>query len=572
MKHINNIIRNRNIIPALLLFSSVTFTGCSEETDITSTLPDNTEVNNPEKGKFTADFIASIYKPITRTGETGYEQGESKRVQSLKYILFKKSTNDRYKYYCEKEIFGYEDGVSSETQENYTWPYSEKISVELPYGEYKVVFVGNMNKDLFSGKNGHIETDEILSYDKDSNFDFEDVMINMPKGQFTDYNMYYLDVEEFSTTKPQAEIVLQRIVCKRTLWRETVSSENGLILTTLLSNVLTHLEGEDPITKLIGGNLGTGIETALKSVGISHLEEILLEPILKGLTPIIEDAVVKTLAPQLDNTLKANNKGAIIQEIINPWSVNGYNTALITMNSVPSRMNLNLEPKGTFDEGTYYATELKEDGNFKYVEMIGLSNKEDWEIGRIDIYKSGLVGGVVIDGIVQDYILPGGLCDTGSTLSFNNFAPNCEYKATYGAITLNVKENYFSQTGETENLTIKTRVGDLINLDELLGGIINGQKENNTLLPLDIIDDLLKDLVSLNVIGAVGDLLNPTVGMIVTKIVDKLGLKYLLCPIKKNIADIEIELTLPININALGAETLEVTGKWGEVERVLPNN
>ena len=533
------------------------FSGCSQDELLTeeSVKEETGELN--ADGTFTATFIPSMYEPMTRAKV----EGSSTAVQSLKYLIYKDNGAGQYFYYAEGDVFGANATVGS--AESYQWPYAAgKIQVDLPGGNYKVAFVGNANPKLFGE-----DCNELLSYTADESGKWEDVRLNMPNIPFSDNNMFYMDAVEVSTKNPVAQVWLERKVCKAQLWRETVASDNGMILTTLLDNVVDHLEGDAPITDLLGGQLGGAISQVLKGLGVPLVEEILLDPILNALSEdVLRPAVVRALAPILDAQIKANHKDALLQELLNPWPMSDARSAIVTFKHVPSSLNLDGKVSGYYEEGTRYGCEIKQgegdDHNFRYLELCGLADGEkSWTIGRIDIVRKDLLG-AVLDHVTEDLILPGSLIDTGSELTYS-FGPNYRYKSVYGAITLNVKESYFDHE-QSDNLVLDIKLGKLVDLESILNPILQGKPDEG------LIEGLLSsagDLVEGNIVEAIHKLLNALNGT-VSGVLELLGLTTPLETLCEKLGAIDVHLVLPININALGIDTLEVTGTWGEVTTI----
>lgn len=533
------------------------FSGCSQDELLTeeSVKEETGELN--ADGTFTATFIPSMYEPMTRA----QVEGPSTAVQSLKYLIYKDNGAGQYFYYTEGDVFGAD--VTMGSSESHQWPYAGKIQVDLPGGNYKVAFVGNANPKLFGeGCN------ELLSYTADESGKWEDVRLNMPDIPFSDNNMFYMDAVEVSTENPTAQVWLERKVNKVQLWRETVASDNGMILTTLLDNVVDHLGGDAPITGLLGGQLGDAISQVLKGLGVPLVEEILLEPILNALSEgVLRTAVVKALAPILDTQIKANHGDAFLQELLNPWSMSNAQSAIVTFKQVPSSLNLDGKVSGYYEEGKQYGCEIKkgegDDHNFRYLELCGLADGESsWTIGRIDIVREDLIGGL-LDHVTEDVILPGSLIDTGSELTYP-FGPNYRYKSVYGAITLNANESYFEDNGPTENLKLDITLGKLLELREILSPILAGKPDKG------LIEGLLEsvgDILQGNVLEAIHKLLSVANGT-VSGLLELLGLTHPLDALVNALGAIQIHLELPINVNALGIDTLEVTGTWGEVTTI----
>lgn len=527
------------------------FSGCSQDELLTeeSVKEETGELN--ADGTFTATFIPSMYEPMTRA----QVKGPSTAVQSLKYLIYKDNGDEQYFYYTEGDVFGADATVGSSV--SYQWPYAGgKIQVDLPGGNYKVAFVGNANPKLFGeGCN------ELLSYTADESGKWEDVRLNMPDIPFSDNNMFYMDAVEVSAKNPVAQVWLERKVCKVQLWRETVASDNGMILTTLLDSVVDHLGDDDPITGLLGGQLGGAISQVLKGLGVPLVEDILLEPILKTLSKgVLREAVVRELAPILDAQIKANHKDALLQELLNPWSMEDAQSAIVTFKHVPSSLNLDGKVSGYYEDGKLYGCKIKEgegdDHNFHYLELCGLADGESpWTIGRIDIVRKDLLG-AVLDHVTEDLILPGSLIDTGSELTYS-FGPNYRYKSVYGAITLNVNESY-SAHEKTDNLVLDIKLGKLVNLESILNPILEDKPD----------EELIKELLSSADVGNLLEAILNALSGTVSGLLKVLGLNEPLETLCNALGDIDVHLVLPININALGIDTLEVTGTWGEVTTI----
>ena len=542
-------------LAAFLTAGVMMFSGCSQDELLTeeSVKEETGELN--ADGTFTATFIPSMYEPMTRAKV----EGPSTAVQSLKYLIYKDNGAGQYFYYTEGDVFGADATVGS--SESHQWPYVEKIQVDLPGGNYKVAFVGNANPKLFGeGCN------DLLSYTADESGKWEDVRLNMPDIPFSDNNMFYMDAVEVSAKNPVAQVWLERKVCKAQLWRETVASDNGQILTLLLENVLDHLNAEDPVTGLIGGQVGNALRyvfdnLVLPGAGeglVPALEDILLEPLIEGLTKEVRPLVVEGLAPLLDNTLKMNNKGALLQQLTNPWAIAEHG-AVVTFTHVPNALDLEGKVASFYPEGTKYKYDLEQDGNFRYIDVTGLADAEtEWTIGRVDILKKGLVGGLVVDQTIDsEWILDGSLIDTNKEGLAYTFGPNYKYKSVYGLATLNVDESVYSGD-DTENLTVVINLGKIANIHGILHGIINGVRSSEE-KPSDGLLDMVGGILS-GLLGTVGSILNGLLNVV--------GLDNLINDLVAALTEVPITITLPINVNALGIETLEVTGTWGEVTTI----
>ena len=376
-----------------------------------------------------------------------------------------------------------------------------------------------------------------------------------------------MDAVEVSAKNPVAQVWLERKVCKAQLWRETVASDNGMILTLLLENVLDHLGADDPVTGLIGGQVGDALKHVFDNLLVlpgpgeglvPALEEILLEPLLTGLTEAVRPLVIEGLAPLLDETLKMNNKGALLQNLTNPWAIAEHG-AVVTFTHVPNALDLDGKVADFYPGGTKYKYDLMQDGNFRYIDITGLADAEtEWTIGRVDILKQGLVGGLVVDQIIDsEWILDGSLIDTNTEGLAYTFGPNYKYKSVYGLATLNVDESVYSGDG-TENLTVEVNIGTIGNIRDILKLIINGETSSEE-KPSDGLLGVVGDLIG-GLLGTVGTILNGLLGIV--------ELDTLVNALVDALTEVPITITLPVNMNALGIDTLEVTGTWGEVTTI----
>ena len=175
----------RNIFMAsLVVAGSAYLASCSKDSEVENIID---EVENgvgaeeqPE-GCFTATFTSGLYSPISRIPIDGL----SSRVQSLRYIIYKKDQNGVYQYYTgaagnDKYLFGENGTISGPID----WPYTP-LSVKLENGEYKVVFLGNMNEKQFV--KGETTNAPIVTNYKGT---YTDARINLPtvKGFYESYN------------------------------------------------------------------------------------------------------------------------------------------------------------------------------------------------------------------------------------------------------------------------------------------------------------------------------------------------------------------------------------------------
>lgn len=598
----------KNIFMAsLVVAGSAYLASCSKDSEVESIIDEvesGVGAEEQPEGYFTATFTSGLYSPISRTQITGL----SSRVQSLRYIIYKKDQNGVYQYYTgkaenDKYLFG-EDGTITEPTK---WPYTP-FSVTLENGEYKVVFLGNMNEKQFV--NGEAQNDSIVT---NYTGKYSDARINLPTvkgfyekavsdgGEGKTSNFFYWDTVEVSTSNPNAEVLLQRIVSKFEMSRETLASENGstarnAVLNSVSENLIDYLQTEQALTELIQGELSEVTKPLFEELHINYLDKMLISPLLNAVAKSIDKTMLlQALIPKIDAILKMNEENDLLDlnELLNPWGSNAE-YAIVGFNKFTKAVNFDNKPvefyEATPESVPCFAYPMTP-GNGKvgsktYLEMYGLNG--EWDIKRIDATDGthSLIAGQVIDQTVDDWILPGCLHDADANLKYN-FGANKPYHAVYSAAALNVYPIDPNKSNEQMgNLSITLDLGEISNLKEILNGKIEeissnkmtGEYENeidelkkDTKLGTAV-TDLLKDVLGL-VDGILGALTQQTVGKILDEVVfealENLGVAGqeglvneivgVLCP-KGGIT-----ITLPLNISLLNTENLEVSGGWTSV-------
>ena len=599
----------RNIFMAsLVVAGSAYLASCSKDSEVESII-DEVEsgvcAEEQPEGYFTATFTSGLYSPISRTPITGL----SSRVQSLRYIIYKKDQNGVYQYYTgtagnDKYLFG-ENGTISEPID---WPYTP-LSVKLENGEYKVVFLGNMNEKQFV--NGENKNDSIVTNYKGK---YSASRINLPtvKGFYEEAvsdgeegktsNFFYWDTVEVSTSNPNAEVLLQRIVSKFEMSRETLASENGstarnAVLNSVSENLIDYLQTDQVLTELIQGELSEVTKPLFEELHINYLDKMLISPLLNAVANSIDKTMLlQALIPQIDGILKMNEENDLLDlnALLNPWGSNAK-YAIVGFNKFTKAVNFDNQPVELYQSTpesvpcfAYPMTLGSEDvGSKTYLEMYGLNG--EWDIKRIDATDGthSLIAGQVIDQTVDGWILPGCLHDADANLKYN-FGANKPYHAVYSAAALNVYPIDPNKSNEQMgNLSITLDLGEILNLEEILNGKIEEISSNNMTGEYENEIDKLKKDPTLGtvvtgllkgVLGLVGGILDTVVGALtqhtVGDILDKVVFEALetlgvagqeglvnrivgaLCP------EGGITIELPLNISLLDIDNLEVSGGW----------
>ena len=605
----------KNIFMAsLVVAGSAYLASCSKDSEVESIIDEvesGVDAEEQPEGYFTATFTSGLYSPISRTPIDGL----SSRVQSLRYIIYKKDQNGVYQYYTgkagnDKYLFGVEGTITEPTK----WPYTP-LSVTLENGEYKVVFLGNMNEKQFV--NGEAQNDSIVTNYKGK---YSASRINLPTvkgfyeetisdgGEGKTSNFFYWDTVEVSTSNPNAEVLLQRIVSKFEMSREILSTEDGskarvALTSTLTKNIFDYLEGDGTITRLIGGQIGEITRGVFEDLGIDALEKMLIDPIVNALINGLDDTkIIEALTSQIDGVLKGNEKSNLLDlnAVLNPW---GYDAehAIVAFDKYTKSVDLDNKPVDYFvssgDEIPRFAYTVNPNGTVgprTYLQIYGLNG--EWKIKRIDATDKNngevpdLISGQIIDNFVDGWLIDGCVHDAAADLTYN-FGANKPYHSVFSDVTLNMYPKEFVKD-ENGDLSVTVNLGKVLSLKNILDGTLTNIEQDENKKAYDYkneIDKLqnsktigafVKDILS-GLLGTVGNLLDfltgKTVGSILNDVLypalEKAGLGGkggLVNELVDNL-DKDITITLPLNISLLNTENLEVSGGWTQVyEGELP--
>ena len=130
----------------MLMCASFAFTGCEKED-----LPENgTEQGTGDDTKVPEGYFVANLMPTTYDLSRGLVTGESTAIQSLRFLIFKKETDDdgkeKYMYYKPENAdasFGIVFEATNQSglvNQTHTWPldgsyYNGKLTVTLPVGD-----------------------------------------------------------------------------------------------------------------------------------------------------------------------------------------------------------------------------------------------------------------------------------------------------------------------------------------------------------------------------------------------------------------------------------------------------
>ena len=474
----------------LTLFSLFFATGCSETEEMTtptSTGDDALHSDRPYgEGTFEVTFFADGSSDMPQDTRAAIS-GASDRVQSLIYLLYRKNANGQYAYVKKETVFRPEN---YNVAEEHDWPLPA-IRETLQNGDYRVVFLGNLDNNLFAGQQSEHVLQNYMTY-------YDDARIVMPIAgplAFTDQNMYYFASAEFNPDTPQVEILLQRVVTKHQFLREFVNPHDAL--NQLADNITRNIKKQQLTTSIADSLLHSALLEPIGNIPLisltSHLTTQIVDALagaLAGnLVDALNDAVLQVVLIRLNNTLVANNSDTSLLglgNLLNPWTVSSG--ADVTGAFVPS-IDFHLQPSPTSDQASVTWENIpmqkqqdptSNEACFISMVLLGGDNK----ITSIDIKKEGLVGPLV-DGVVDDAVLYGRLINIKNPLAYTS-SPNVAYNTHYAFLNLTLDD--YGTSDASDPVTVEAKLDPTLMtsdlLSNLLGDLLGGDLLGLLLSPL----------------------------------------------------------------------------------------
>lgn len=169
----------------MLLLLAAAFTSCDkQETEDMQNMPDMDIPAGYMKVTFPAE-----------KAETRAVDGDDRRISHLRCLVYKEDESQTYRLLQNNVLFEHSGGTTM------SWPYTD-FSIYVPKdADYKVVFLGNVDKSLFEG-----QTDDLLS-GVENDAAYEDASIIAPAAGFDEskYNLYYWAGCSFNTTPQEPD-------------------------------------------------------------------------------------------------------------------------------------------------------------------------------------------------------------------------------------------------------------------------------------------------------------------------------------------------------------------------------
>lgn len=469
------------------------------ETEKPAETPDDGGSGVVPEGYFVVTF--SSESGMTRTPVSGLDG----RVRHLRYLVY----NESGAFVKEKEVLPLTTGTT-------TWPLPA-IRDTLPRGVYTAVFLANTDKNLFpypiaGGAQG--VADVFFNYKGQ----MSDARIVLPNGPFPDTSEYYEAKVSFSPTTPNPYIVLQRIIGMFKVHRNFVDAQTAL--NQLVNNIVTQIQYKNYIQTTVGGTAPGSLRYLLKQIPALSLLDATVNAVADALLIPVTNALYDILLQQLVNQIGMALTGNTTQQgalsglgvLLNPWVGDSARTAIVSINNFPKSVDLNNNVIDYYSGVNRFRFNFTGGTVYDEKDILIRGFHGSFDVRRISAIRDGLISGFLIENTIDGpLLLNGAFIDITDPVTAN-VETNRRYKADYSFLDLRLK-SYTQQTDGNHSLTLNVKLGNIANIDGILGGI-----------PL------------------LGGILN-----------------LVLAPIKN------ITISVPVNLPLLGVDNLSVSGSWSAV-------
>lgn len=513
----------------MLMCASFAFTGCEKED-----LPENgTEQGTGNETEVPEGYFVANLMPTTYDLSRALVNGKSTSVQSLRFLLFKKQTDDdgqeKYVYYKPDNadesfgiVFGATNQGSGLVNQNYNWPlagYENRLKVTLPVGDYRVVFLGNMMTDQFTRQE---ETSDIVYI---GNGEYDNVRINLPSAgpqafypSLTDgsiyQNAFYMGSADFNINNPSPKIVLQRLLSQSCFSRDFIDINEAVGM--LVQSIVDQIKDGQLSTDIVKGVLRTNLTKILEPLlggsllyPLTTVVDRLVNILLGDLVNALHEAVLTQVTDLVKKELLAESNKSALYSILNPWSpVGGIDAKVALAKSI----DLNRRVKSYSDPLLIENITVKEDNdkapNFTITSLNGPFTLIEAKVHDTDANGLNNAIGILRPGVEQtDELLAGLLINIKTSLAYTQES-NQRYTTKYDLLNLKLTDSSPQDNGET------------IDVSTELSTILNSEKLTQAILGDGILSGILSGLV-----GGVDGLVNSLLGPLKTSLLENLDLR-----------------------------------------------
>lgn len=503
---------------ACLAMASLVFTGCEKDDALDANRSETVNENSSDTvkdGYFTATLIPGIGNGMHSRAAI---DGTSDRIQTLRFMLFKKGDDEVYTRFTDYQEYNNGDienviKYTLNTNQSYEWPLTKSVQLSLPVGDYKVVFFGNMDIQQFYGQN----SEEIIQLNSGR---FEDVRINMPvegplaflptlnSGNEQYQNLYYLATADFNQNNPNPQILLQRLVTQSSFSRDLIDTNDAV--GKLAQSIVDQVNDEQLLSDIVEGVLRNELTgaltdnlTGLTDLLLGDVVDALVNVLLGDILTLVNDALLQQVTTTLNGILVSNEPNGPLYTLLNPWSrLERVDASMDIVTSIDlNRAPRKIETKSINDvplnkpegEAPYFTVTLL-NGTYK-LNSARVTNEDDKTLLRetIGTLDNSLLAGLFIN-----------LC----TPILYETENNLQYSTNYDLLRLKLVDDTYSQT---ENITVSlNNLEKIINLEGLTESLLGHGLLGN--LTEGVIEKIVDPVVK-RLLGEESSLLNNGIGI-----------------------------------------------------------
>lgn len=503
----------------MLLCVSFAFTGCEKEAFVDETIENGNGQGAANETEVPEGYFVANLMPTTCDFSRALVN-ESTAVQSLRFLLFKKQTDDdgqeKYVYYKPDNadesfgiVFRATNQGSGLVNQSYNWPlagYEEQLKVTLPVGDYRVVFLGNMMESQFTDQD---ENSDIVYL---SDGEYDNVRINLPsKGPQAFYpmtndivyqNAFYMGAADFNINNPSPKIVLQRLVSQSTFSRDLIDTHDAVGM--LVQSIVDQIKDGQLSTDIVKGVLRTNLTKILldSSLGDSLLYPLttvvdrLVNILLGDLVNALHEAVLKQVTDLVEKELLSEKNSDALYSILNPWSPAGGIDAKVAL---AKSIDLNRRVKSYSDPLLIKDITVKNDKapNFTITSLNGPFTLIEAKVHDTDALNMAIINVLLRPTVseIDDALLAGLLINIKTSLAYTQES-NQRYTTKYDLLNLKLTDSSPQDGGET------------IDIEAALSKVLDADKLTTAILGDGILSGVLSGLVG-GVDGLVDSLLGP---------------------------------------------------------------
>lgn len=502
---------------ACLAMASLVFCGCEKDDALDANRSETVNENSSDTvkdGYFTATLIPGIGNDMQSRAAI---KGISDRIQTLRFMLFKKGDDGVYTRFTDYQEYNNGDienviKYTSNANQIYEWPLTKSVQLSLPVGDYKVVFFGNMDIQQFDGQN----SEEIIQLNSGR---FEDVRINMPVGGPLAFlptlnsgneqyqNLFYLATADFNQTNPNPQILLQRLVTQSSFSRDLIKTEDAV--GQLVQSIVDQVNDEQLLSDIVEGVLRneltgalTGKLTGLTNLLLGDVVDALVNVLLGDILTLVNDALLQQVTGLLNESLLASGTGSPLYTLLNPWSqLTKVNASMDIVTSI----DLNRVPRKIETKEINNILLNKPEGVAPYFTVTLLNGTYKLNSARVTDDDKTLLRETI--GALDNSLLAGLFINLCTPISYET-GNNLQYSTNYDLLRLTLVDDTYSQT---ENITVSlNNLEKIINLEGLTESLLGHGLLGN--LTEEVVKSIVQPVVD-RLLGKESSLLNNGIGI-----------------------------------------------------------